>query len=61
MPELTQTDLESLELACERARQHFLDALSASPRAFAAWTAYQQRTREVFEARRGRRESEAHE
>ena len=58
MGELSQTELEQLELAAEQARQHFLDELSGSPKAFAAWVSYQAREKEVFEARRGRRDAE---
>ena len=35
MAELSQQELEALELAAEQARQHFSDELSGSPRAFA--------------------------
>ena len=59
MAELTQPELEALELAAEQARQHFLDELSGSPKTFAAWVSYQALEKEVFEARRGRREAEA--
>ena len=61
MAELSQQDLEALEVAAQDAKHDFITALTASPKAFAAFQLWQHAEVRLFEARRGRRESEAHE
>ena len=61
MPELSQQDLEALEVAAQDARLDFMTKLTSSPTAFAAFQAWQDAEGRLFEARRGRREAEAHE
>ena len=61
MAELTQPELEALEVAAQDAWTAFRESLIDHPQAYRAWLALRAAEHALFEARRGRRESEAHE